>query len=203
MESIDNKIVTSVKKSGRGCVFFADKFARLGSAESIRKALSLLVQEGTIIRVARGIYSYPKVDNVLGLGIIYPTIDEIAQAIGRRDKARIVPTGIYALNLLGLSEQVPMNYVYLTDGGSRDIEVRNGRTIRFKHTAPKNLAFQNKLAMLVCFALREIGQANITETQKKHIQELLRKEDNEKILRDLPLMPIWVREIVMEAYDVE
>ena len=57
-----------------------------------------------------------KIDKVLGLGILYPTFEEIAAAIARRDKAKIVPTGIYALNQLGLSTQLPMNVVYLTEG---------------------------------------------------------------------------------------
>lgn len=203
MEGINNQILASVKKCGRGYVFFADRFAKYGSATNIRKALSLLVQDGIIIRVARGIYCYPKIDKQLGLGIIYPTIDEIAQAIGKRDKARIVPTGMYALNLLGLSEQVPMNCVYLTDGTPRTIAIRSGRTIKFKHTAPKNLAFQNNLAMLICFALREIGQDNITDQHLTRIRELLHQDNKEQILHDLPLMPIWIREIVLKNLEHE
>ena len=32
-----------------------------------------------------------------------------------------------ALNILGLSTQIPMNYVYLTDGSKREVEISNGR----------------------------------------------------------------------------
>ena len=74
--------------------------------------------------MARGIYCYPKIDTELGLGVIYPSFDDIAQAIAKRDKAKIVPAGAYAVNKLGLSTQVPMNAVFLTSGESRKIEIR-------------------------------------------------------------------------------
>ncbi len=35
----------------------------------------------------------------------YPSVEDIAQAIAKRDKANIVPMGAYALNRLGLSTQ--------------------------------------------------------------------------------------------------
>ena len=201
MQSIDDKILARLRGRGRGYIFFSTDFTSLGESKSVLKALERLVNKGDIIRVSRGIYCYPKVDKRWGLGILRPTYDEIAQAIARRDKARIAPTGDQALNILGLSEQVPMNAVYLTDGSARKIRLDGDRVILFRHTAPKNLAFSNSLAMLITFALKEIGADKVTAEQENAIVALLRNETKESVLADLALMPEWISLIVRRAYE--
>lgn len=201
MQSIDDKIYNRVRECGRGLIFSANDFANIGEPKSVLKALERMTNSGVIIRVTRGIYCYPKIDKVLGLGAIYPTFEEIAQYIAKRDKARIVPTGSYALNVLGLSTQVPANIVYLTDGSPRKITLKSGRGIKFIKTAPKNLAFKNRLAMLLTFALKEIGEGNVTEEQKQHIANLLKNEDKSAIEKDYSLMPNWIRLLISRLYD--
>ena len=116
MESIDDKIIKHVSRLGRGSIVFPSSFVSFGESKSVLKALERLATKGALIRVARGIYCYPKEDKILGLGVVYPSYDEIAQSIAKRDKARIAPAGAYAMNVLGLTTQVPMNLVFLTDG---------------------------------------------------------------------------------------
>lgn len=201
MNSVAQKIEDSIENSGRGKIFFADDFVNMGSAESIRQALGRFTKSGKIVRVANGIYCYPEVDDKLGLGVLMPSFDQIANAIAERSHARIVPTGDYALNVLGLSTQVPMNCIYLTDGSPREVEISGGRSIVFRKTAPKNLAFKNRLTMLVTSALKSVKRENVTQEQIARIEELLRKEDKESVLSDLALMPIWIRKIVAKAYE--
>ena len=201
MQSIDDNIYNKLRKCGRGSLFSAKNFANVGEPKSVLKALERMTNSGVIIRVTRGIYCYPKIDKVLGQGVIYPTFEEIAQYIAKRDKARIVPTGNHALNVLGLSTQVPANVVYLTDGSPRRITLKSGRGIRFIKTAPKNLAFKNKLAMLLTFALKEIGEGNVTEEQKRHIADLLKNEDKSNIEKDYSLMPNWIQLLISRLYD--
>ena len=164
MESIEKKIIRSVLKCGRGTIVFPANFIRIGESRSVLKALERLVTKGMLIRLARGIYCYPKEDKGLGLGIVYPSYEEIAQSIAQRDKARIAPTGAYAMNMLGFTTQVPMNLVFLTNGSPRSIQLFNGHKITFSHTTPKKLAFQNKVAQLITASLQEIGKENFTES---------------------------------------
>jgi hypothetical protein len=149
------------------------------------------------------VYYYPKIDKALGLGVLYPTLEDIAESIAKRDKARIVPTGIYALNRLGFSTQIPMNIVYLTDGSERKLNLSNGTSIQFKYTAPKNLAFKSQLAMLLTFAFKTIGKANVTQEILAHTKELLAKDDKNVIEQDYKLMPAWVSSIVKSLYAEE
>lgn len=190
-----------ISTEGQGYIFSPNDFIDLGEPKAIGKALERLTEKEKILRLARGVYCYPKQDEVMGLGILYPSIEEIANSIARRDKARIVPTGIHALNKLGLSTQIPMNFVYLTDGTRRKVNLGNGRSIQFRFTSPKNLAFTNKLAMLVTFALKELGQDRITEQQIAQLKQILQKESKEKIVADASLMPAWIRAIVKNAYE--
>ena len=156
---------------------------------------------GKIIRLARGIYCKPKVDTEFGFGVIYPSVDDVAQAIAQRDKCRIVPTGDTALTKLGLSTQVPMNAVYLTDGTPRRIKIYNGRGILFKHVVPKRLDFKSELIMLITFALQTLGQGNLSEEQFSRIKQLLSNEPKERISEDLKLIPGWIRSIILKMYE--
>jgi hypothetical protein len=201
MESVEYKILASLKKCGRGTVFFPDRFACISSPESVRKAFTSLVEKEEIIRVARGIYCYPKIDKVLGLGALMPSVDDIVNAIAKRDHMKVAPTGVHAQNLLGLSTQVPMNFVYLTNGWSRKLTVLNGISVKLKQTALKNLSFNSRLAMLITFALKDIGQGNVTDEQIVRIHKLLANETKESIIQDLALMPVWIRQIILKTYE--
>jgi len=195
--SVETKIINYTSKLGRGNIFFPEDFAELGTSEAVRLALFRLENKDFLIRLAHGIYLYPKKDNILG--VIYPSLDDIAKAIARRDRARIVPTGVQALSKLGLSTQIPMKVVYLTDGAARDIKVGK-RSIKFKRTTPKNLAVKGEISGLVIQALREIGKDNITSYQQKKILDLLQKEDRDKLLHDARLAPAWIKKIMLDAH---
>lgn len=193
MKSIVNEIEDKVKYGQRGKILFASDFSSFGLPKAVNKALERLTESGMLIRLAHGIYLYPKTDTRLGLGILYPTVETIAREIAKRDKARIIPTGAYALNVMGLSTQIPMNVVFLTDGAARKISIGNGKGIVFKRTVPKNLAFKNEMLMLAVSALKEIGEKQITSEQLNRIKELLDKEKKEDILVDIALAPAWIQ----------
>lgn len=202
-QSIESKIFNRIKKCGRGNLLFASDFVRYGELKSVNKALERMTAEEKILRISHGIYYYPKIDKVLGLGVLYPTLEDIAGGIAKRDKARIVPTGLYALNRLGFSTQIPMNVVYLTDGFNRKIKLYNGTTIQFKRTAPKNFAFHSQLAMLMTFAYKSLGKENITPEIIKQSKALLEKENRQVIEQDYKLMPAWVSSIIKSLYAEE
>lgn len=200
-QSIENKILSTINRKKHGAILFASDFASAGERKAINKALERIALSGKIIRIARGIYCKPKVDTEFGFGILYPSVDEVAQAIAQRDKCRIVPTGDAALNKLGLSTQVPMNAVYYTDGTPRRIKVYNGKGILFKHVVPKRLNFKSELVMLITFALQTIGQGHVSDEQLDRVKQLLSKESKERVYEDLELIPSWIRSIILKVYE--
>lgn len=194
--TVDNQILVKFKKAKRGSLFFTEDFLRFGNSKTISKALERLVKKGKVSRIARGIYARLETDPVLGP--VKPGTEEIAKAIARRDKARIVPTGMTALNALGLSTQVPMNIVYLTDGAARRINLGK-RKIIFKKASPKNLAAIGNISRLVIQALKSIGKDNITEYELEIIINHLKNEEKYRLEHDIKLAPEWIREIMRQA----
>jgi len=196
---VENKIAEALKTYPKGSVLFVDDFLDYGNPESVKKALFRLKEKEILVRLAHGIYLYPKVDKELGA--LFPSTEEIAKAIARRDKARIVPTGVQALNKLGLSKQVPMKVVYLTDGAARTVKVGK-RTITFKKTSPKNLSIKGEISGLAIQALKTIGQKKIDEKIIEKIQAILKNEKKENIINDAKLSPAWINKILMQVIDL-
>ena len=199
-ENTDIQILTKMKKARGGSLFFVEDFLRFGNYKTISKALERLVEKEEISRVARGIYARLEKDPILGP--VKPGTEAIAKAIAKRDKARIVPTGVLALNAFGLSTQVPINVVYLTDGAARKISIGK-RTIVFKKTSPKNLAAIGEISSLAIQALKEIGKDNVTESQKRIILDNLKKEDTYRLEHDIKLAPEWIRAIMRQVINIK
>ncbi|MFC7523131.1 DUF6088 family protein [Parapedobacter sp. GCM10030251] len=189
-QSIEKRILEKIKSTRRGTLIFPEDFLNFGSSEAVRLALHRLEKDQAITRVAQGIYVRPKVNKYIGQ--VLPTLEEIATGIAKRDKIRTVPTGAYALNALGLSTQIPMKIVLLTDGSPREIKIGK-RTIKFKKTTPKNLMAKGEISRLVIQALKEIGTGKQTEEEERKILELLKKESRQNLIHDIPLAPMWIQ----------
>ena len=166
MQNTEENIEKTIKRKPKGTLLFPEDFAMLGTSVAIRKALQRLREKGLIKQVAHGIYVRPKMNDFIGE--VMPSAEDVARGIAQRDKIRLLPTGAYALNALGLSTQVPLNIVFLTDGAARTIKVGK-RTIKLKKTTPKNLLAKGEISALVIQALREIGKDKATNEELKKI----------------------------------
>lgn len=118
-DSTDSKILHRIHGRKRGWVFTPDSFTDIGTRRAVDLALMRHRHSGLIRQLARGLYDYPKNDPQLGP--LQPSTNDIASALAGRDATRLQLSGAYAANLLGLSTQVPMKVVYLTDGRSRTV----------------------------------------------------------------------------------
>jgi len=197
MESAHNQIKNIVLRKRKGTIVFAEDFKKISNGGSVRVSLFRLCKEGFLIRIANGIFLYPKIDKKFGLGVIYPSIFEIASEIAKREKARLIPTGVYAMNRLGLSTQVPAKVIFLTDGAPRTIKIGQNATIKLQKTTAKNLAFKGKITQLACSALKEIGKDNVTKEHLQKIEKALSLEINKIIEHDADLAPEWISKIIL------
>jgi len=200
VQSIEKHIKEKISHKNRGALLFPDEFSKIGSSEAIRLALHRLEKEGFIKRVAQGIYVRPKLSKYVAE--VIPSAEEIANGIAKRDKIRIVPTGVYALHALGLSTQVPMKLVFLTDGAPREIRIVKSIK-KIKKTTPKNLLSKGKISSLVIQALREIGKDKLSGNEEKKIIEILRKENKKDLEHDIQLSPEWIKKIMLKATNDE
>ena len=169
-------------------------------AEFVGSTLSELTIEGVLTKIAHGIYAKPRKSR---FGIVLPTIDKVVQAIATRDNAQVLPSGMTALNILGLSTQVPMNYTYLTTGSERTVKLSN-RQVTLKRGVPKNFCYETRLIALLVQALRSLKQENVTDNELQTINSLLSKEPNkESLMRDVDLMPAWMKRIIKPMLKTE
>jgi len=199
-ESIDSKMLSLIRRRGRGTVFVPAEFLHLGSREAIDIALHRFTQSGTIRRLARGVYDYPKEHPVLGQ--LQPSAEAVAQALAGRDCTRLQPAGAYAANMLGLSEQVPAKAVFLTDGRSRTVKI-GATTIELRQTTAKNMAAAGRLSGLVIQALRELGKEHVTAKTVQHLKRTLPIEKRRELVKDIRLGPAWMHSIFRELAEEE
>lgn len=194
-QTIDSQILSRIKGRGRGSVFTPADFVDLGGRAAIDQTLSRLATGNTLRRLARGVYLYPK--HHPALGELQPPAEMIAKAIAGRDRTRLQPSGAYAANLLGLSEQVPMKVVFLTDGPSRLVRV-GPMTIQLRRTTPRNMAAAGRLSGLVIQAFRHLGKNHITPERIAHLKRSLPAPKRHELARDLSLAPSWMHPVLRE-----
>ena len=173
-------------------VLFRTDFPEYHS-EFVGGTLAELTQEGMLVKLAQGIYAKPRRSR---FGLVLPSVDKIAQAIAARDNAEVLPSGMTALNVLGLSTQVPMKYSYLTTGSERIIKLKN-QEIRLKRGVPKNFCYETKLIALLVQTLKTLKQQNVGEEELQVIRNLISREpDRSALAKDVDMMPVWMKRIV-------
>ena len=193
--SIDYQMLKAISNFGQSAVFVPTDFLGFGSRQAVDIVLHRLVRKGTIRRLARGIYDFPKEHPKLGK--LLPSPEKIAEALVGRDCTRIQPTGAYAANILGLSEQVPAKVVFLTDGPSRTIKIGT-TTIQLRRTTHKNMAMAGRLSGLLVQAFRELGKENVTPERLTHLKRTIPLNARKELLKDIRFAPEWMHSIFKE-----
>jgi len=193
MSNTSERILERINSEKYGA-FTSSDFSDIDNYKMISKTLETLDDKGIIKRARRGIYYIPKYNELLGIEEA-PSINEIAKAIARQYNLIIIPSGNYALNMIGLSTQVPIKYIYITNGPYNEYEVGNN-TIYFKHSTSReinNLPYK----ILICIqALKTIGKNNIDENVIKKIKSFLDDSDINNLKTKNYKITSWIHDIL-------
>jgi len=195
MQTIDAKLISRIYGTGRGSAFTPNYFLDLGGRDAVDKALSRLAAKGTIRRLTRGLYEYPR--EHAELGWLSPDIEKVAKALAGKDRIRLQPAGAYAANLLGLSEQIPARVVFLTDGPSRTVKIGR-QEIQLRRTTPRNMAATGRISGLLMQAFRHLGEKHITSARMNHLKRTVPAKERQQLLKDLQLAPAWMHPMFRE-----
>jgi hypothetical protein len=195
MDNVHKHIEHSISRRKKGELIFPTDFRGKGTQSAVKMALSRIAKEGKLKRLAHGIYYVPKIDSIFGA--IYPAPEEVAEAIAKKEKIRIKPSGSYALHRLGLTTQVPTRLVYITDGENRQIKIEK-TIIKFKATTPKKMALEGQLSSLVISALEELNIQNIDSETERKIKEILQKEEPRRLIRNLSLTSAKIHDYIIK-----
>ena len=195
--TVENKVVRRIQGNGMGWTFSAADLSGLGTRTAIDVALHRLLQRGTIRRVLRGLYDYPKYSKKLGRELS-PDIHQVARALARKFGWRIQVTGSAALNLLGLSTQVAGRVAYLSDGPDRAYTVA-GQELVFEHTGLKDAGFKRRESALLVQALKTLGPSRITADTIRKLRSFLGDELRAKVLKDTRTATGWIRDAILKV----
>ncbi len=196
MQPIDQKILSRIYGRGRGWAFTKIDFVADFGEANIHQALSSLAKAGTIRRVCRGVYDYPRYSELLGQ-VLSPDIDQVAQALARKFNWRIQPSGDAALNLLGLSTQVPGKWVYLSDGPSRQYVIDN-HTLEFKKSVLKDVGFKYRESGLIVQALKALGKERVDQASIETIRKRVDLKSCDRILKDTRAVTGWIYQTIKQ-----
>ena len=195
-QSADTKVLDRIKHHALGWVFSSADFRDLGSPTAVRLALMRHARKGAIRKVSRGLYDLPR--RLPRLGSLPPSSDQVVQAVQGRDRSRVQPSGAHAANLLGLSEQVPVRAVFLTDGRSRAVQLGKQQIV-FRHATSRQMASAGRISGTVIQALRWLGRRHMDANIVAILRRRLSDRDKKQLMRDLRFAPAWAADIMRQV----
>jgi hypothetical protein len=196
MQAIEQKMLSRVYGRGRGWAFTKTDFVAGFGEANIHQALSSLARAGTIRRVCHGVYDYPRFSALLGQ-TLSPDVDQVAQALARKFNWRIQPAGDAALNLLGLSTQVPARWEYLSDGPGREYAL-GSVTLAFRKSALKDAGFKLRESGLLVQALKALGRERIDPEVIVRLREWLPATRGMAVLKDTRAVTGWIYQLIKQ-----
>lgn len=203
--TIESKMRSKIMEWGRGRIFFLEDFDELEDPVSVRQFICSMVSEGFVIRLARGIYCYPRLSapEYGPATIIKPDSETIAQALAARENVRITPYGDQAAYKLGLTTMYISSQKYLTDGSPRVIHLAADRKIYFNHTSEvKMFAFQNENMQMLSSTLRAMGNDYFDNPERRRkVHEILRAVPDKEFNNDIKIPPAWVGKILQDIWN--
>ena len=191
-KDIKKRILTSES----GSVFVATDFADVTDKKTASVILTRIESEGIIRRVLRGVYDKPEYNEFLK-EYIAPIPDNVAHALARNFGWTIVPCGDTALNLLGLSTQVPATWVYVSDGTYKEYAFDN-TVIQFKRTTNKEVSKLSYKTALTIQALKALGKDKIDESVINNLRKLLTAEEKTIMLHEAKTATSWIYEYIRQ-----
>lgn len=197
MQPIDQKILSRIYGRGRGWAFTKIDFVAEFGEINIHQALYSLARAGTIRRVCHGVYDYPRHSELLGQALS-PDIDQVAQALARKFNWRIQPAGDTALNLLGLSTQVPGKWVYLSDGPSREYAIGN-LVLAFRRSVLKDTGFKLRESGLLVQAIKALGKEHVDQAVIETLRQWLDPRLRARVLKDTRMVTSWIYQMIKQV----
>ena len=189
-----NQIRGNIERAESGSVFVSTDFTDITDKKTVNMGLIRLADEGLVKKILFGVYYKPEYNELLG-ETVAPSPNKVAHALARNFGWTIVPCGDTALNLLGLSTQVPSQWVYVSDGAYKEYSFDN-TVIKFKRTTNKEISKLSYKTALTIQALKALGKDNVSEQIICRLKKALSEEDKEKMLTEAKSATSWVYEYI-------
>ena len=200
-QSNTKKIVDMIQSLGSEAVFIANDFTDIADYETVRKALNRLAEKGRIQKILRGVYYCPSFSKLLQ-EYEAPSPHQVALAIARKFNWNIAPSGMTALNMLGLSTQVPAKWCYISDGPYNNYKFGN-ITIEFKRRNNREIAGMSYNTALIIQGIKALGKSNIDDYSIQKIRAALSESDQKDLLSEAKPTMVWVYKAIKQVCEVK
>ena len=187
MTSISNQILAHVGGLPEGAPVAAKSLLHLGKRAAVDQALSRLARRGRLIRAGRGLYFRPVSTR---FGKRPPSVELAIHALARQCGEVIVSGGAAAANSLGLTTQVPVRYIYLTSGRSREMSL-GGQIVELRHAPRWQLALAGRPAGQAVRALAWLGPEETGAALEK-LKRVLPSSAFKELVAATPQLPTWL-----------
>ncbi|WP_439540139.1 DUF6088 family protein [Sphingomonas sp.] len=184
-----------IRGKGRGWVFTPKHFLDFGSRGAVDMAISRLAQSGSIRRVGRGLYDYPRLHDTLGA--LSPDPAALAGAMAAQTGDKLAPAGAAAANRLGLSTQVPARASFATTGRTR-VTKAAGRSLTLRHSRAPVLDHASDTANAVVQALAQLGRKAVDADVIQRLAGRIDDADMKQLLQARPSMPGWMGDVILK-----
>ncbi len=192
--TILSEIKKEIQNAKIGTVFVPIDFALITDKKTASVSLSRLEKEKIVLKIMRGIYYKAEYNDFLD-EYVAPQADAVAHALSRNYGWTIVPCGDTALNLLGLSTQIPAAWVYVSDGPYKEYTY-NQTTIKFKRTTNKEISKLSYKTALIVQALKALGNNSINDLVITKLKNTLTEEEKKTILIEAKAVTSWIFEYI-------
>lgn len=201
MSSYTEKISDKINDFDSHKVFFANDFLDIASYETARKILNRMVTEGKIKRVIDGFYYNPRYSELIG-EYEAVSIHELALAIARKYNWNIAPCSSTALNLIGLSTQIPTHYKYISSGRYKKYTIWD-TVLEFKKVNPGEIANMSLKTATVIQVIKSLGKENINSEVVQKIRVYFTEEEISDLMDESKSVPSWIYEVIREVSEDE
>ena len=193
-DDISQKLKKRIESLGSNAAFIANDFLDIAEYETVRKALNRFADEGKIIKVLRGLYYCPRYSELLK-EYEAPSPHHVALAIARKFNWNIAPSGMTALNMLGLSTQVPAKWGYISDGAYNSFKYGN-TTIEFKHRNNREITGMSYKTALIIQGIKALGKGNVDRSAIERIRASLTESERQKLVKEAMPTTVWVYQTI-------
>ena len=187
MQALGEQIMKSVGALPEGALITAGSLLHLGGRAVVHRALSRLARRGSLLRVGRGLYVRPLESR---FGLRAPSVEKVARAVSEQRGEIIVTSGAAAANSLGLTTQVPIRTIYLTNGPSRELRVGN-QTVELKNAPAWHLLLADRPAGDAVRALAWVGPEK-AQTALATLKQKLGPSAFRELVSVGPHLPDWL-----------
>lgn len=189
-----SEIISQAKPAG---VFVASDFSHIAPINTVRQCLSRLEKSQQLVRIMRGVYYQPAYSELLQ-EYEASSPHHVAMALARNFGWAIAPSGAAALNMFGLSTQVPAHWSYVSDGPYRSFSFGN-ITIEFKHCSSKEISGMSHKTALVIQAIKALGKENIDKENLQRIRRTLSVEERVALIEEAKRTTAWIYEAIKKV----